>query len=109
MLHLFALIADGCLQGTPDALAIPSILRRLARSFVRRNVCRLSPEVFDEHAAVVASGAAVSARSAQRRDQYHRFQSALAAVEGARTAFAAHGGQLVSWVGRQCQRLRELR
>ena len=91
LLHLFAVVADGRLQRVADALAVSAILRRFARSFVCHDVRGLSPALFDEHFAVVASGAAVPLLGAQRRDQHDRFQSAVASREGSGTAREADG------------------
>src|SRR5260370_25996046 len=66
LLHLLPLFADHRLQGPPHALAIPSILRRPARSFLRYHLRRFSPALFNEHPAFLASGATLPPRRPQR-------------------------------------------
>ena len=83
ILHLFAFLPDHRVQGPPHALAVSAVLRRFARPIVRDGVRRVSSALFDEHAAILASGAAVPLRRAQRRDQYHRLEPALAAHQAA--------------------------
>src|ERR1700682_548503 len=78
LLHLLAFFADGGLQGVTDTVAVSAVLRRFTRSSFRHDVCCFSPAVFDQHTAVVASGAAVPVRGAQRRNQHDCFQSPLA-------------------------------
>src|SRR5262249_56934932 len=83
MLRLFALFPNRCVQGIAHAVAVSSVLRRPARFLFRDKLCDLPSAIFDEHAAVLALGAAVPLRRAQWRNQYDRFQSALAARERA--------------------------
>src|SRR5258706_10549669 len=94
LLHLFAFFADGCLQGSVDAVAISAILRRLARSELCHHFRHLSPAVFDEHAAFLGFGAAVPLCGAQRRDQYDRVESAVDARERARSSSETYGWAL---------------
>jgi glutamate synthase domain-containing protein 1 len=65
--------------------------------------------LFDEYAAVVATGAAVSLQRAQRRNQYHRFQPALAARARRAGARAAGSGRLVRLARRGRERFGQLR
>src|SRR5882762_9900066 len=91
LLHLFAFFADGCLQGSVDALAISAILRRLARSQLCHHFRHFPPAVFDEHAALLGFGAAVPLCGTQRRDQYDCLESAVDARERARGSSEAYG------------------
>src|ERR1700726_5013619 len=108
LLHLLALFADCGLQGPAHAVAVSPVLRRSARPGLYRQVCRFSPALFNEYPALLASGAALPLRRAQRRNQHHRFQSSLAARQRARNSSEANRWLVVSPPGRKRQRFREL-
>src|SRR5215470_1890028 len=82
MLRLFTLVAIRCLQGSAHSLAIPAILRRPPRLFLRNDVRHFPSALFDEYVSLLASGSAFPLRSTQWRNQHDCFQSALAACEG---------------------------
>src|SRR6266851_8691031 len=109
LLHLLTLFANHRLQGPSHALAVSAILRRPARSFVRNHICRFSPALFDQHAAFLASRAALPLRRAQRRDQYDCLEPPLAARQSRRNPLAAHGGTVVPPPRRKRQRFRQFR
>src|SRR6266403_103747 len=69
LLHLFAFFADGCLQGSVDAVAISAILRRLARSQLCHHFRLFPPAVSNNHPALRDLGAAVPRWANKRRDQ----------------------------------------
>src|SRR6266404_363313 len=91
LLHLFAFFADGCLQGSVDALAISAILRRLARSELCHHFRHFPPAVFDQHAAFLGFGTAVPICRTQRRDQYDCLEPAVDACERTRGSGEAYG------------------
>src|SRR5580692_12351633 len=90
LLSLFALLANGRLQGPPHALAIPAILRRSPRRRLRHHIRDLPSALLDQHAALLGSRAAFPLCRPQRRDQHHRLEPPLAPRQTARTPPPPH-------------------
>ena len=81
-LHLRPLVEDADLQGHADRVADRGHVPRSVRSERRIRACARAPALLDQHVPVVAAGASVSLRRAQRRDQHAARQHQL--DEGAR-------------------------
>src|SRR5260370_21408715 len=96
LLHLLPLFAAHRLQGPPHPLAVPPILRGPPRSFLRRHLRRFSPALFNQHAAFLASRTTFPLRRPQRRNQYHRLEPPLAALQIPRTPLPPYGGLVFS-------------
>ena len=81
-LHLRALVEDADLQGHADRVADRGHVPRSVRPERRIRARARAPALLDQHVPVLAAGASVSLRRAQRRDQHAARQHQL--DEGAR-------------------------